>query len=80
MIENFINTFSFEDDLSSIEETLQITRKKVFEEVTLPVKHQPKWAIQMEYALECYNIATEDSKDEEDPRNIDIPETKGEFS
>jgi len=35
--------------------------------------HQQEWVVQMEHALECYNIVVED---EEDPRNIDIPERR----
>ena len=36
---------------------------------------QPEWATQLSYALECYNVNVEE--DDEDPRNINIPEMEG---
>ena len=85
MIKHFITTFSFEDDIPSIGKVLQVIKRKVFEEITLPEEEQPEWDVHMQYALACYNLAMDDGDGEdneetkdEDSRNIDIPETEGE--
>ena len=44
---------------------------------TLSVSTQPEWAIQLQDALECYNFASEPEEEDEDPRNINIPESEG---
>lgn len=36
---------------------------------------KPDWSTQLCHALECYNVTTEEG--EEDPRNINIPESEG---
>ena len=36
---------------------------------------QLEWATQLSYMLECYNVNVEE--DDEDPRNINIPEIEG---
>jgi len=36
---------------------------------------QPAWETQLSHALECYNVQVEE--DDDDPRNINIPEMEG---
>ena len=38
---------------------------------------QPEWVIQLEEALECYNFASKLEEEDEDPCNINIPESEG---
>ena len=77
MTDNFLLTFSFEFEYPSIDQALKIIKTKIFEDCTLPVYSQPDWAIQLEHALECYNFTEELDDDEEDPCNINIPESEG---
>lgn len=73
MVDGFIMTFSFEDDCPHIDATLQIVKKKIFEN-EVPCTWKLDWAAQLHNVMECHNITTEE---EEDPRNIDIAESEG---
>ena len=75
MIDSFELTFSFATEYSSINQALDIIKTKIFEDCTLSVHTQPEWAIQLEDALECYNFVVEPEDEDEDPRNINIPES-----
>ncbi len=74
MVEGFILTFSFEDDFPIIDTTLHIINNKIFDDGILHVCQQLDWALRMEHALECYNIAIEEN---DYPSNIDILEFEG---
>lgn len=74
MVNGFILTFNFEDDFPYIDFSLQIVKKNIFENVTPLTWQQPNWAAHIENVLECYNLIADE---EEDPRKIDIAESKG---
>ena len=38
---------------------------------------QSDWAIQLEDALECYNLAAEPDDEDENPHSVNIPESEG---
>ena len=77
LIDNFLLTFAFESKYPNVDKALEIMKVKIFEDSTLSVQTQPEWAIQLEDALECYNFASEPEEEDEDPRNINIPESEG---
>ena len=77
MIEIFLLTFSFESKYPSNNQALKIIKTKIFDDCTLPVYSQREWAIQLEYALECYNFMQEPGDEDEDPRSINIAESEG---
>ena len=77
MIDSFELTFAFEFEYPSINQALDVINIKIFEDCTLSVSAQPEWAIQLEEALECYNFVSEPEEEDEDPRNINIPESEG---
>ena len=77
MIDNFLLMFTFESEYPSVDQALDVIKIKIFEDCTLSVSAQPEWAIQLEEALECYNFASEPEEEDEDPRNINIPESEG---
>ena len=81
MTDSFLLTFAFESEHPSVAQALDIIKIKIFEDCTISVQAQPEWAIQLEDALECYNFAAEldneDKHEDEDPRNINIPESEG---
>lgn len=73
----FLLTFTFEDRWwDTVDDVLQAVKTTIFEIPQEPIELiQPEWATQMSYALECYNVNTEE--DDKDPRKVDIPETEG---
>ena len=77
MIDSFLLTFAFESEYPSVDQALDIIKIKIFEDCTLLVHTQPEWAIQLKDALECYNFGAEPEEEDEDPRNTNIPESKG---
>ena len=77
MIDNFLLTFAFESEYPSVDQALDIIKSKIFEDFTLSVQTQPDWALQLKYALECYNFEAEPEDEDEDPRNTNIPESEG---
>ena len=69
-------TFNFEDGGDSIDEALQEVKAVIFRMPQESVETiHPEWVAQLSCALECYNIIVDE--EDEDPRNIDIPKTKG---
>lgn len=56
MVDGFIFTFSFEDDFPYIDLVLQTVRNKIFDNVTPLTWKQPDWVVQIQNALECYNL------------------------
>ena len=77
MIDSFLLTFAFESEYPSINQDLDVINIKIFEDCTLSVSAQPDWAVQLDQALECYNFASEPEEEDEDPHNINIPESEG---
>lgn len=59
MADGFILTFSFEDDFPCIDSALQEVIKKIFRNATSLTWKHPDWTVQLEHALECYNIIAE---------------------
>ena len=58
MVDGFILIFKFEDDCPYIDLALQTVKKKIFENVTPMTWKQLDWAAQIENAVECYNLTT----------------------
>ena len=57
-----------------MDDALQVLKATIFKIPLEPEEIvQPDWSRQLSQALECYNVQVED--DEDDPRNINIPET-----
>lgn len=68
--------FNFEDRFDSIDEALQELKESISRITQDPLDlTRSKWATHLSRALEFYNVTTEE--EEEDPRKINIPETKG---
>jgi len=67
--------FLFEDQwMDTMDDALQVLKATIFKIPLEPEEIvQPDWSRQLSQALECYNVQVED--DEDDPRNINIPET-----
>lgn len=68
MVDGFMLTFIFKDDCPYIYSTLQIVKKKIFEN-KIPLTWKPNWVAQLHSVVECYNIT---AKEDEGPHNIDI--------
>jgi len=71
--EGFLLTFTVEDHCwDTVDDVLQVVKETIFNVPQEPVEvRQPKWAPQLSYALECYNINIEE--DDEDPWKINFP-------
>lgn len=62
--------------LDTVDDALQAIKVTIFKIPQEPLEVlQPAWATQLSSALECYNVQVEE--DDDDPWNINIPETKG---
>ncbi len=73
LCEGFMMTFSFGDGFDSIDEALQEVKATIFRIPQDPLYLiQIEWATQLNHALECYNVTTED--EDEDLWKINIPE------
>lgn len=71
-------TFSFEDGFECIDEALQEIKAAIFrmpEELITWV--QLDQSTHLRHALKCYNVTTDEGKD--DPRNINIHESEGKY-
>jgi len=77
LCEGFLLTFTFEDRWSdTVEDALQAVKAAIFKIPQEPLEVlQTTWANQLSSALECYNAKVEE--DDDDPRNINIPENEG---
>lgn len=74
--ESFLLTFIFEDGFECIDEVLQEIKVVIFRIPKEMVEWvQPNWNMQLRHVLEWYNMIMEEEED--DPRNINIPESKG---
>jgi hypothetical protein len=73
--------FSFEAQSPLIDAALQIIRCNIFmEEEHIEIVHMcsaHRESATIHELLECYNVAKE-YQEEEDPRNVQVPKTKGE--
>jgi hypothetical protein len=76
MTQNFVNTFLFEIQYPSVDQELQVVRKKVFEEASnLPFeKEEDEWTMPLHKLQGCYNINVDE---DDDPRKVNITETEG---
>ena len=74
MTDGFKLSFEFKSEYPKIDDALGMIKTKVFEDGPLPLDNQPDSTMQMENALECYNLA---SDEEEEPHNMNIQESKG---
>ena len=77
LVDSFLLTFAFESEYPNVDQALDVIKIKIFEYCSLSVQTQPKWAILLEDALECYNFEAEPEDEDEAPRNINIPESEG---
>ena len=68
--------FSFEDRFDCIDKALQEVKAAIFRipQDPLDLIH-PDWNTQPCHTLECYSVIAKE--EDEDPRKINIPETKG---
>lgn len=75
--EGLLLTFMFEDHwLDIVDDALQAVKETIFKIHQEPMEVlQLELATQLRCVLECYNVNVEE--DDEDPRNINIPETEG---
>lgn len=82
MVNHFIGTFSFEDENPTIDIALQVVKENIWDEGKIMTElEESEWDVEMDYALACYKLATDggdSERKEEDPRHLDIIETKGE--
>ena len=76
MTQNFIATFLFEINYPTVDQALQITRQKVFEEVSNPPfeQEEDEWTTPLQMLQGYYNINVDE---DDDPRNVNILETGG---
>lgn len=74
--EGLLLTFSFKDGWDCIDDALQDNGIGIFQTPNEPLAwDQPAWDAQLKPTIECYKMTAEE--DEEDPRNVNIPESKG---
>jgi hypothetical protein len=76
MTQNFVTTFLFEIQYTSVDQALQIVRQKVFEEASsLPLeKDKDEWTVPLQKLQGCYNINTDE---DDDPRKVNITKIEG---
>jgi hypothetical protein len=74
-------TFPFEHEYPLVYATLHFIRNKIFSEEgsmeVVPVCSVHRDSMTIHKLLECYNVEKEE-QDDEDPRNVKVPETEGE--
>jgi hypothetical protein len=71
MTQNFIAIFLFESQYPTVDQALQVVRKKVFEEApNLPLeKEEYEQNAPLQKLQDCYNINVDE---DDDPRNVNI--------
>jgi hypothetical protein len=78
---NFKVTFNFEAELPLVVANLQVIKGKIMMEEgqveTIPTCSALTDSATVHELLECYKV-TEEYQEEKDPRNVQVPETKGE--
>jgi hypothetical protein len=81
LVQRFKVTFTFEHESPLTNAALQPIRTKIFlvegSMEVVPICNAHRASITIHELLECCNIAKEE-QDEEDPRKVQVPETKGE--
>jgi hypothetical protein len=81
LTQNFKVTFSFEVESPLVDASLQVIRSNIFMEDDhmgmIPQAVHVEASATVREMLACYNIIEAD-QDEEDPRNVQVPETEGE--
>jgi hypothetical protein len=81
LTQNFKVTFSFESNSPLVDSYLQIIRSNIFVEgdhiEIVPSCSTHKESVIVHELLECYNFIEED-QEEEDSRNVKVPDTEGE--
>ena len=68
-------TFSINEVCPALDVAIRLIHTKVFDDQEV-VEYRPDWKEQEAHVVECYNLAID--KDD-DPRNINIPESEGHF-
>jgi hypothetical protein len=72
---------TFEHDYPLVDAALQVISSNIFSKEgsmeVVPICSAHKSYMVVHELLECYNVVKEE-QDKEDPRNIQVPETKGE--
>jgi hypothetical protein len=76
MPHNFVTTFLFEIQYPTVDQALQVIRRKVFEEApSLPLEQEEdEWIAPLQKLQGCYNI---NAAEDDDPRNVNITEMEG---
>jgi hypothetical protein len=81
LIQRFKVKFNFEHESPFVDASLQVIRSNMFSEEgsieVVPICSAHRDSMTIHELLECHNVAKEE-QDEEDPRNIKVPETEGE--
>ena len=72
---SFKHTFSFTDEIFSIDANLQVIKAKIFEEFSILVWILPQWNVTDQSMMEFYNISRE--LEDNDPQEIQIHEYEG---
>ena len=67
--------FEFTSEHSIVNITLQIIKEKIFEEISVAAMNFHQCTMTVHNWMECYNIMGE--PDDDDPLEINIPESKG---
>ena len=74
LVDGFELTFNFESEYPKIDNSLGSIRARVYEVDPLLVDSYQDWAAQLETALECYKLET---NEDDEPHNIIIPDSEG---
>lgn len=77
LTENFITTFIFQDEDVMVQPTLQLIQENFFEQFEQPEESLHDWSMFSKRTLKCYKI-DKYQQDDDQPREVNIPETKGE--
>jgi hypothetical protein len=74
MTQNFVATFLSESQYTTVDQSLEIVRHKVFEEEPNPPieQEEDEWTAPLQKLQGCYNINVDE---DDDPRNVNIVET-----
>ena len=73
LVDSFVLTFSINEVCPALDVAIRLIHTKVFDDREI-AEYQPDWKAQEGNAVECYNLAIDE---DDDPRNINIPESKG---
>ena len=73
LVDSFVLTFSINEVFPALDAAIRLIHTKVFDDKEI-AEYQPDWKEQEANEVECYNLAIDE---DDDPRNINIPESKG---